>query len=115
MTPPRPTDDEPTRVRVHTSLTERPLFGGADMEVWLVSGFLVWTGFLVFRFSLPFVLVVLLCAALVVGIRQANARDPFFLPVLFRSLAYRQRYAPRSHATESHVARPTLPRRALPS
>ena len=115
MTTSRLPDEEPTRVRVHTSLTERPLFGGADMEVWLASGFLVWTGFLVFRFSIPFVLVLALCVTLVVGIRQANARDPFFLPILFRSLTYRRLYAPRPSATESHPARPSLPRRALPS
>ena len=107
--------DEPVRVRVHTSLTERPLFGGTDMEVWVLAGFLLWTSFLVFKLTFPFFLVLGLCAALITAIRMANARDPFFLPILFRSLVYRRRYAPRSHATESHQARPTLPRRALPS
>lgn len=114
MTTPPP-DGEPTRVRVHTSLTERPLFGGTDMEVWVVVGFLVWASFLVFRLTVPFALVAALCVGLVVAIRQANARDPFFLPILFRSLVYRRLYAPRPGPAESHAARPTLPRRALPS
>ena len=114
MTTP-PADDEPTRVRVHTSLTERPLFGGADIEVWVLAGFLVWSSFLLFRLTLPFFLVLMGCGGLIVAIRLANARDPFFLPILFRSLVYRRLYAPRAAATESHVARPSLPRRALPS
>ncbi|MEM1117389.1 MAG: VirB3 family type IV secretion system protein [Bacteroidota bacterium] len=107
--------EEPTRVRVHTSLTERPLFGGVDMEVFLVSGFLIWTAFLVFGFSLPLLLVVGVCVVLITLMRRANAKDPFFLPILFRSLFYRRIYAPRKGATEVGPARPSLPTRPFPS
>ena len=107
--------EEPTRVRVHTSLTERPLFGGVDMEAWLVSGFLAWTAFLVFRFSAPFLVIVALCGVLIVLMRGAYKRDPFFLPILFRSLLYRRVYAPRAGATEQDPVRPSLPERPLPS
>ncbi len=107
--------EEPTRVRVHTSLTERPLFGGVDMEAWVLSGFLVWTSFLVFRFSSPFLVVVALCVGVVQMMRGAYKKDPFFLPILFRSLLYRRVYAPRPGATEVGPARPSLPARTLPS
>lgn len=115
MTIPSSDDAEPTRVRVHTSLTERPLFGGTDMEVWVLAGFLIWSSFLMFRLTVPFFLVTASCGVLIAAIRMANARDPFFLPILFRSMVYRRLYAPRASATESHPGRPSLPRRALPS
>ena len=111
---PTPTE-EPTRVRVHTSLTERPLFGGVDMEAFLIAGFLIWTAFLVFKLTLPFWIVVGVCVLLIQLMRRANARDPFFLPILFRSLVYRRLYAPRSAATEVGPVRPSLPLRPFPS
>ena len=107
--------EEPTRVRVHTSLTERPLFGGVDIEAWVVAGFLTWTAFLVFRFSAPFFVVLVLSVVGVQLLRGAYKRDPFFLPILFRSLLYRRVYAPRPGATEPDAARPSLPAKSLPS
>ena len=107
--------EEPARVRIHTSLTERPLFGGVDMEVFLVSGFLIWTAFLVFKFTLPLFLVVGVCVVLISLMRRANGKDPFFLPILFRSLFYRRVYAPRKSPTEVGPARPSLPLRVFPS
>ena len=113
-TDPTPTE-EPTRVRVHTSLTERPLFGGVDMEALVVAGFLIWTAFLVFRVTAPFFVVVGLCVGVVQLMRRAYKRDPFFLPILFRSLLYRRVYAPRPGATEVSPTRPSLPAKTLPS
>ncbi len=107
--------EEPTRVRVHTSLTERPLFGGVDMEAWVVSGFMVWTAFLVFRLSAPFFVVVALCVVVVQLMRGAYKKDPFFLPILFRSLCSGAVYAPRPSATEVSPIRPSLPTKTLPS
>ena len=110
-----PATEEPTRVRVHTSLTERPLFGGVDMEAFLLSGFLIWTSFLVFKLTFPFWIVVGVCVLLIQLMRRANARDPFFLPILFRSMTYRRLYAPRTGATEVGPVKPTFPLRVLPS
>ena len=107
--------DEPTRVRVHTSLTERPLFGGVDMEVFLVAGFFIWGSFLTFKLTLPFWIVLGVSALLIGLMRRANAKDPFFLPILFRSLTYRGLYAPRTGATEVGPVKPTFPTRVLPS
>ena len=110
-----PQADEPTRVRIHTSLTERPLFAGVDMEVLMVCGFLIWGSFLMFKLTVPFWIMLGFCAVLVQAMRMANHRDPFFLPILFRSLTYRGRYAPQSSPTELTIARPTIPAQPLPS
>ena len=91
------------------------IFGGVDMEAWVIAGFFAWTSFLVFRFSLPFFVVLGLCVIVVQLMRGAYKRDPFFLPILFRSLLYRRVYAPRPGATELDPARPSLPAKALPS
>ena len=115
-TPPDATPpDELTRVRVHTSLIERPLFMGVDMEVLLVSAFLIWTSFMVFGVSLSMAVVTLICVVLVGLMKRANAKDPFFLPILIRSLSFRRLYAPRQGPTEIESVRPSLPRRALPA
>ena len=115
MSPDPAPAEEPVRVRVHTSLTERPLFGGVDMEAWVIAGFVMWTAFLVFRFSAPFFVAAGLSVAIVQLMRGAYKKDPYFLPILFRSLLYRRLYAPRHGATEVEPGRPSLPRRALPS
>ena len=107
--------DEPVRVRLHTSLIERPLFGGVDMEFMLLAGFLLWTAFLVFKLTLPFWVVALGCGVLYALMRQANSKDPFFLPILIRSLTFRRLYAARAGATEVSTVRPSLPAKALPS
>ena len=113
-TPPDATPpDELARVRVHTSLIERPLFMGVDMEVLLVSAFLIWTSFMVFSVSLSMGIVTAICAVVIGLMRRANARDAFFLPILIRSLSFRRLYAPRQGPTEIDSARPSLPRRAL--
>ena len=114
-----PTDtpgaDEPVRVRLHTSLTERPFFGGVDMEFMLLAGFLLWTAFLVFKLAAPFWVVALACGVLYGLMRRANLKDQFFLPILIRSLTYRRVYAARAGATEVGPVRPSLPIKALPS
>ena len=110
-----PATEEPTRVRVHTSLTERPLFGGVDMEVFLIAGFVIWTSFLIFKLTFPFWIVVGVSVLLITLMRRANAKDPFFLPILFRSMTYRRLYAPRTGATEVGPVKPTFPLRVLPS
>ena len=115
MTPDQAPPEEPVRVRVHTSLTERPLFGGVDIEAWVVAGFLGWSAFLVFRFSAPFLVVLGLCVVGVQLMRGAYKRDPYFLPILFRSMTYRRLYAPRTGATEVGPVKPTFPLRVLPS
>lgn len=107
--------EEPLRVRIHSSLIERPFFGGVDMEFMLLAGFLLWTAFLIFKLTVPFWIVLLACGVLYVLMRQANLKDQFFLPILIRSLTFRRLYAARSSPTEVGVVRPSLPRNALPS
>ena len=110
-----PPADELRRVRVHTSLIERPLFMGVDMEVLVLSAFLVWTAFMVFGLSLTVAVVALLCAVLIGMMKRANAQDAFFLPILIRSLSFRRLYAPRPGPTEIESVRPSLPKRPLQS
>ena len=55
----------------------------------------------------------LLCVVLIGLMKRANAKDPFFLPILIRSLTFRRLYAPRQGPTEIESVRPSLPKRAL--
>lgn len=109
------TREEPIRVKLHTSLVQRPLVAGVDLEFMLLAGFLLWTAFLVFKLTLPFWVVLATCGALWLGMSRANARDPFFLPILIRSLLFRKAYAARSGPTDVAPVRPSIPPRALPS
>lgn len=106
-------EHEPERVRLNTSLVERPLFGGVDLEFFVISGVLLWIAFAVFGLSLPFVLMLFFCVGLYGAMRRANGRDAFFLPILIRALLYRRVYAPRSHGTARDLAKPSLPRRPV--
>ena len=105
--------EELSRVRVHTSLIERPLFMGVDMEILIVSAFLVWTTFMLAGFTLTLGVVALLCVGMIGLMKRANAKDPFFLPILIRSLSFRRLYASRQGPTEIESVRPSLPKRAL--
>ena len=107
--------DEPTRVRLNTSLIERPFFAGVDLEFMLFGGFILWTAFMLFKLTLPFWIALVFVGVLYVLMRLANARDQFFLPILIRSLVYRNRYAARPGPTEVAPVRPSLPLKSLPS
>lgn len=107
--------DEPVRVRLHTSLIERPFFAGVDLEFMLFAGFVLWTAFMLVKLTLPFWIALVFVAILYVGMRMANAKDQFFLPILIRSLLYRRQYAARSGPTEVAPVRPSLPLNPLPS
>ena len=55
MKTPAPDDappDEPIRVRLNTSLIERPFFAGVDLEFMLFGGFNLWTAFMLFKLTL---------------------------------------------------------------
>ena len=107
--------DEPSRVRLHTSLIERPFFAGVDLEFMLFAGFVLWTAFMLAKLTLPFWIALVFVAVLYVGMRMANAKDQFFLPIVIRSLLYRRRYAARPGPTEVAPVRPSLPINPLPS
>lgn len=115
MPTPSSSTDEPTRVRIHTSLTERPFFAGVDLEFILFASFLLWTAFLTVKLTLPFWITLVFVAILYVAMRMANAKDQFFLPILIRSLLYRRHYAARTGPTEVAPVRPSLPVNPLPS
>lgn len=107
--------DEPTRVRIHSSLIERPFFAGVDLEFMLFAGFVLWTAFMLVKLTLPFWIALVAVMILYVGMRMANAKDQFFLPILIRSLLYRRHYAARPGPTEVAPVRPSLPVNPLPS
>lgn len=107
--------DEPSRVRLHVSLIERPFFAGVDLEFMLLGGFLLWTAFMIFKLTLPFWIALVFVGVLYVLMRLANAKDQFFLPILIRSFVYRRLYAARPSTTETASVRPSLPKNALPS
>lgn len=114
----RPADivpEEPARVRLHTSLIQRPFFAGVDMEFMLLGGFILWTSFMLFKLTIPFWIALVFVGVLYVAMRMANAKDQFFLPILIRSILYRRHYAARPGSTEVSPVRPSLPLNALPS
>lgn len=104
---------EPERIKVNTSLIERPLFAGVDLELIFIIALAIWSSFLVFGLTLPFFVVIALCVALFRTMRRSYKRDPYFLPVLIRSLLYRRVYAPRSGPLESGPAKPSIPKRPI--
>ena len=104
---------EPERIKVNTSLIERPLFAGVDLELIFVIALAVWSSFLVFGLTLPFFVVIVMCVVLFRTMQQSYKRDPYFLPVLFRSLLYRRTYAPRTGPLENSQARPSIPKRPI--
>ena len=104
---------EPERIRINTSLIDRPLFCGVDMEFLFVIALAIWFSFLTFKLSLAFVIVLAMCLILLQAMRMANQRDQFFLPILLRSLLYRRIYAARSGPLEQGTVRPTIPKRPI--
>ena len=113
MTTPNTEVREPERIRINTSLVDRPLFCGVDMEFLFVISVAIWFSFLTFKLTLTFLMVLVICLVLLQAMRMANQRDQFFLPILLRSLFYRKVYAARSGPLEQGMVRPSIPKRSL--
>jgi len=104
---------QPERIKVNSSLVRRPLFMGVDMEFIFAICIVIWFSFLTFKLSLPLLIVGGLCLGAFQAMRKANEQDPYFLPILLRSLLYRKVYAARSGPLEQGSARPSIPKRAV--
>lgn len=100
---------QPKRVKVNTSLVERPLFMGVDIEFIVAISFAVYVTFLVFSFSFPFLVMLILCGGLFGVVKNAYKEDQYLILTMLRGLPYKSVYRSRSAGVEQGPVRSTIP------
>lgn len=113
MTESNRTKRQPERVKVNTSLIERPLFMGVDIEFIVAISFAIYVTFLVFSFSFPFLVMLILCGVVFAAVKNAYKEDQYLILTVLRGLPYKSVYSPRSAGVEQGAVCATIPENAF--